>query len=183
MQLLENALFTLGGFILAVIWDVAKDKIRFRRELKQNEYVDLSGYDWVAAWQTSIDGKELLNTEELLIKQKGGVVKIWNREKSRENPKGGFKWTAKLQFYQGRDLMGHYFAKQEENNASKGIMYFHYSSAKKEFIGRWVGSSYDGPLLSGFGVITKSKSRSLVLLQELLKSHPGKVPIISYSTQ
>jgi hypothetical protein len=180
MPLLENALFTLGGFALALVWDLAKDQYRFRRELKENDNIRLSG-DWVAAWQTSVDGKEVLNTEDLIIKQKGGVIKMHNKAASPENEKAGYKWQGRLQFYQGRDLMGHYCADRAENNTAKGMMYFHFNSARKEFVGRWVGCSYDGPLLCGFGVIAKDKARSLELLQELIKVHPDKVPIISYA--
>jgi len=183
MQLIENTLFTIAGFLLAVLWDVAKDHYRFRRELKENDNINLSGEDWVAAWQTSVDGKEVLNTEQLVLKQKGGVIKMCNKTPSAENPKAGFKWYGQLRFYLGRDLMGNYFAEKAENNTSKGMLYFHYNSARKEFVGRWVGCSYDGPLLSGFGVIAKKKEKALALLQELLQGHPDKVPIIGYSLQ
>lgn len=77
--------------------------------------------------------------------------------------------------------MGHYFSNQEEQNTNKGMMYFCYQSAKKEFVGRWVGASYDGPLLSGFAVISKSKQQALLRLNELVAAHPGKVPIVSYA--
>ena len=183
MPLLENTLFTAGGFLLAVVWDLAKDHCRFRRELKENDNINVSGEDWVAAWQTSVDGKEVINTEQLVLKQKGGLIKMHNKAASPENPKAGFKWAGQSQFYQGRDLMGHYFAEKSENNTAKGMLYFHYNSARKEFVGRWVGCSYDGPLMSGFGVITKKKEKALALLQEALRAHPDKVPIIPYAVR
>ena len=176
-----NAIFTTAGFGLAVLYDLLKDEYRFSRELRKNNEIVLTGEDWIAAWQTSVDGEEVINTEEIVIKQKGGLVKISNKAKSPENPKGGYRWTGQLQFYQGRDLMGHYFAEKEEQNTNKGIMYFCYQSAKRELVGRWVGNSYDGPLLSGFCVISKHRDQSITRLKELLKVHPDKVPIISYS--
>src|SRR5437870_3861570 len=116
MQVLENTIFTVGGFVLAILWDLAKDEVRFRRELKQNDHIDLSGEDWVAAWQTSVKGKEVLNTEELIIAQKGGIVNMRNKAISPENRIAGYMWRGRLQLYQGRDLMGHYFAEKRENN-------------------------------------------------------------------
>jgi hypothetical protein len=172
---------TVSGVVLTIIYETVRENLRFRKELKQNSKIDLSGSDWFAAWQTSVDQKELINTEEIIIEQKGALIKIHNREKSRENPKGGYKWEGQLRFYHGRDLMGHYFARPEEQNTNKGIMYFCYVSAKKQFIGSWVGASYDGPLLTGFVVISKHKTESVELLKQIIKSHPDKVPIISYS--
>ena len=180
-ELIVNGAFTLGGFLMSVAYEKLKDRYQFKRELKQNNEIDLTGFDWVAAWQTSVESKELINTEKLLIEQKGSLVNMRNTAKSPENPKGGYKWVARLQFYHGRDLMGHYFAEKEEQNNNKGIMYFSYQSAKKEFIGRWVGTGHDGPLQSGFAVISKNREQSLQRLNEILKAHPNKVSIISYS--
>jgi len=180
-EILLSAGSMVGGVLLTIVYDAVRENLRFRKELKQNSQIDLTGSDWFAAWQTSVDQKELINTEEIIIQQKGALVKIHNREKSRENPKGGYKWDGQLQFYHGRDLMGHYFARPEEQNTNKGIMYFYYDSAKKQLIGSWVGASYDGPLLNGFVVISKHKTESIEVLKQIIKSHPDKVSIISYS--
>jgi hypothetical protein len=168
-----------AGVILTLVFENLREAWRFRRELKDNNHIDLSGTNWVAAWQTSVDGKEVLNTESIIIKQRGGLIKMWNAEISPGNPKAGYKWEGQLQFLHGRDLMGHYFSTRNEQNTNKGIMFFNYNSARKEFIGRWVGASYDGPLLSGFGVIAKSRERAFAILKELLEKHPDSVPIIT----
>jgi hypothetical protein len=155
------------------------EKYRFRQELKNNNDINVSGDDWHAAWQTSVDGIELLNTEHLVMRQRGATIRMWNKEKSPENPKGGYLWTAQLRFLHGRDLMGWYFPRPKENNASKGIMFMHYDSSKKVFWGKWVGAAYDGPLSNGFVVVTKERSKSLDILKDVLKKHPSGVPIIS----
>lgn len=180
-EIVLGAAWMVGGVLLTLACEAIREKYRFRRELKQNNYFDLSGYDWFAAWQTSVGHQELINTEEIIIEQKGALVKIHNREKSRENPKGGYRWVSQMRFYFGRDLMGEYFSVPEEQNALKGIMYFNYDSAKKRLIGRWVGSSYDSPLSSGFGVISKNKAEAVETLKQLIKNHPDKVPIITIS--
>jgi predicted secreted protein len=130
---------TVLGFILKIIYDIVREKMRFRRELQQNQQMDLTGENWFAAWQTSVGNEELLNTEDIIIKQKGALIKMHNREKSPENPKAGFRWEGQLTLFQGRDLMGHYFSVRAEQNTNKGIMYFHYDSAKKQLVGPAVG--------------------------------------------
>jgi hypothetical protein len=171
----------VGGAVLSLLMTLAYERYRFRQEFQANNSIDVTGGDWHAAWQTSVNGQEILNTEKILIRQKGATVKMCNREKSRENPKGGYLWEAQLQFFHGRDMMGWYFPKKEENNASKGIFFLNYNSSQKMFIGKWVGASYDGPLTNGFVVISKERASSLETLKRILSAHPSKVGIIEAS--
>lgn len=167
------------GAIISVIIGKIQEKTKFVKELKNNNDLILSASDWHAAWQTSVDGQELLNTEHLVIEQKGATLKMWNLEKSPENPKGGYLWEGQLRFYHGRDIMGWYFPKKSENNASKGIMFLNYNSSQKMFIGKWVGAAYDSPLCNGFVVISKERTRSLTILKKIIKNHPNEISIIS----
>ncbi len=154
---------------------------KFKQELSSNNNIDVTGEDWFAAWQASVNGKLVLNTERLTLRQKGGTVRISNKEKSPENPEGGYLWSGQLQFYYGRDLLGWYFPLESENNTSKGIMFLNYNSAQKVFIGKWVGSAYDSPLSTGYVVISKEKQKSFDKLKEIIKNHPLAVSIISQS--
>ena len=171
------------GAVLGVILDICVKAIwrafTRKRELANNDHIDLSG-DWFAAWQTSVGNNEILNSESLKIKQKGKIVYVNNCERAPENPLGGYLWNAKLQFYQGRYLMGWYFPLKEENNTSKGIMYMTYFSQRKEFYGKWVGSGYDGELEVGFLVFTKTRDSAKQKLTELINAHPQDVKIIGY---
>lgn len=169
----------LVGAALSYIIGLLHEQRRFRQELSSNNNIVVSGDDWHAAWQASVDSHELLNTEHLVINQKGATLRMWNKEKSPENPKGGYLWEGQLQFFHGRDVMGWYFPKKTENNASKGIMFLNYNSSQKIFIGKWVGASYDGPLSTGFVVISKERTASLQILRHILANHPSKVCIIS----
>lgn len=180
--LIENivisAIFTLVGLVLGLLVEYFKAKRKFRKELQDNNFIDISGSKWFAAWQTSVEQTLNLNTEELVIQQKGQTVKISNIDKSPENPKGGYKWEAQLQFFHGKTLMGWYFPLKEENITSKGIMFLNYQSAKKVFWGKWVGSNYDGDLANGFVVISKDKEQSMRLLKDVISKHTDKVNII-----
>lgn len=180
--LIENivisAIFTVVGVLLGLLIEFLKSKRKFRKEIKDNNFIDISGDKWFAAWQTSVEQTLNLNTEELIISQKGQTVKISNIDKSPENPKGGYKWEAQLQFFHGKTLMGWYFPLREENITSKGIMFLNYQSAKKVFWGKWVGSNYDGDLANGFVVISKNREESMRLLKDVISKHTDKVNII-----
>ncbi len=169
---------TIFGVILRYGFDAVRERYRFRRELKDNNSIDVTGNDWHAAWQTAVEKETLINTERICMKQKGGVVKVWNLEKSPENPKGGYRWESQLQFFHGKTLMGWYFPLKTENITSKGIMFLCYLSTKKTFYGKWVGSAYDGDLANGFLVISKDRNYSLTELDRVLKLHDDEVNII-----
>lgn len=174
-----SAVSALVGFGLRVAYELFRDKTKFRRELEDNSRIDLSGTDWWAAWQTSVDGKELLNTEQLSMKQHGGRVRIWNQAKSPENPKGGYLWDADMQFFHGRTLMGWYFPRPEEHNTARGIMFLAYQAPRRIFYGKWVGSSYDGDLSNGFVVIAKDRERALTELTRVTTTHKDRVNILT----
>jgi hypothetical protein len=169
----------LLGFLIRYAYDKYSQSRKFKRELEDNDRIDVSG-GWYAAWQTSIDGAPLLNTEQIRVLQKGKTLRMWNEERSPENPKGGYLWQAQAQFFQGRTLMGWFLAKPEENNASKGIMYFCYLSQRKTFYGQWVGTAYDGELVSGFAVIAKSRESAQTELSQFISCHPQDIRLISY---
>jgi len=168
------------GWLLSYVSGKVQGHYQFKKELKDNNHVDVNG-EWYVAWQTSVDGQQLLNTEHIMIVQRGQTIRMWNTEKSPENPKGGYLWEAQLQFFQGRNVMGWFFAKKEESNTSKGIMYFSYFSPRKIFWGSWVGSAYDGELVSGYAVIGKDRTTALQELTSFIQKHPSDVRLISYA--
>lgn len=168
------------GFFIKLIYDRYAIKRRFKKELKDNNSIDVSG-EWYAAWQTSVENITLINTEHLMLQQKGKTVKMWNTERSPENPRGGYLWDAQMQFFQGRNLMGWYLAKPEENNTSKGMMYFSYLSPRKIFYGKWVGTAYDGDLITGYVIISKDRTVSRKELEEFILNHPQDIRLITYN--
>lgn len=169
---------TIFGIVVGLMVDSFRNKYRFKRELEQNNHIDITGDDWYAAWQTSVEKQEVLNTERLSIVQKGQTVNIRNFEKSPENPKGGYLWEGQMQFFYGKSLMGWYFPVKSENLTSKGMMFFAYHSTRRTFIGKWVGSAYDGDLVNGFVVITKDRQRSMETLKEIVQKHPDTINIV-----
>ena len=168
------------GFLLKYIYDKIAIKRRFKQELEDNDHIDVTG-EWYAAWQTSVDGQELLNSEHLKMEQKGKTLRIWNTERSPENPKAGYLWEGQMQFLQGRNVMGWYFSKKQENNASKGMLYLTYLSQRKQFFGKWVGTAYDGELVNGYVVISKDRSSAMSELASFVNKHPQELQLIAFS--
>ncbi len=167
------------GIALKHVYELVREWYRFKKELRDNNFIDVTGKDWFAAWQAAVENELLVNTEQLCMEQKGNVVKVWNTERSPENPKGGYKWEAQMQFFQGRYLMGWYFPLREENLTSKGMMFVTYNSARRTFYGKWVGSAYDGDLCNGFVVISKNREAAVGELKTLIEKHKAPVNVIS----
>lgn len=176
-----TVLGTLLGVLLTIVYEHVRDRYRFKRELRDNNFIDISGKDWHVAWQTCVDKQVLLNTEHIEIKQKGKVVRIHNVDKSKENPKGAYLWEARMQFYQGKYLLGWYFPVRRENLSSKGTMFCSYFSTQKTFYGKWVGTAYDGDFANGFFVISKNRDNSLKELTRIVSLHSDPVNVISHT--
>jgi hypothetical protein len=170
----------VAGVLLKYVYDRISERVRFKRELEDNNHIDVSG-EWYAAWHTSVDGKPLVNTEHLHMKQKGKTLRVWNSERSPENPKGGYLWEGQFQFLQARNVMGWYFPRAEESNGSKGILYMTYLSPRRQFFGKWVGTAYDGELVTGCVVIAKDRTRAREDLEAFIAKHPETNQLISYA--
>jgi hypothetical protein len=161
----------VAGIIVKAVYDKWAEKRRFKRELEDNDSIEVSG-EWCAAWQTSVEGQELVNCEAIRIEQRGKTLRIWNTERSPDNPKAGYFWEGQLQFLQGRSVMGWYFPKKEESNSSKGIIYMTYLSPQRTFIGQWVGAAYDGDLVTGYVVVKKDRQEARRELEKFIAAHP-----------
>jgi hypothetical protein len=172
------AVFLILGTVLAELLSRFKTVYRDRREAIENQRVDLSGTDWFAAWQASVDSEVVINTESISITQRGSHVLMHNNERSPENPRGGYLWKAALTFSHGETLMGWYYPNKIENLTSRGILFFTYDAQRRLFMGKWVGKAIDGKLCNGYACISKNRDSSLVALRnliELAKHHPVNV--------
>lgn len=171
--------FLAVGILLGLLGDLIRRAWTARKESKENHEIDLSGDDWFAAWETSVNGAVIINTESVSISQSGSKLFMRNLEPSPENPEGGYLWKGQLVLSHGESLMGWYYPHKKENITSRGIMYFSFDSQRHLLIGKWVGKSYDGNLCTGFACITKDRARSragVTKLIDMAKSHPVNVP-------
>jgi hypothetical protein len=63
-------------------------------------------------------------------------------------------------------LMGWYVA-DEGAVRSKGVLYFVLHQHGIHMTGRWVGLSYDGPIITGWGTIARTEDEVIALMDKL----------------
>src|SRR3954447_12608964 len=139
----------------------------------ESRQIDLSG-TWWAAWQTWKDGQEIINPHVIGMRQRGDVLDVTAETRgTQELDEGGYLWRGELRIWDNEVLMGWYVA-TEGAVRSKGTMYFALHQHGQRMTGRWVGLSYDGPIVTGWGTIARTEEEVLALMDELREK--GKVP-------
>src|SRR3954471_7740273 len=128
--------------------------------------VQLQG-TWWAAWQTFSEGEQLIATQPVGLSQHGSTIRIEALERSAENERGGYLWRGELRVWDGQILMG-YYAAADGNVRSKGTMYLVLHAQGDHAQGRWVGLSYDGPVISGYAALARSQDEAKTIMQRLL---------------
>jgi transcriptional regulator with XRE-family HTH domain len=121
---------------------------------------------WWTAWQTFNDGAEIIATQPVGLSQHGSTITIEALERSSENEQGGYLWRGELRLWDGQILMG-YYAAADGNVRSKGTMYFVLHAQGEYAHGRWVGLSYDGPVISGYAALARTLEQVSSVMQGL----------------
>src|SRR3954453_15334984 len=122
---------------------------------------------WWTAWQTFNDGVEVIATQPVGLSQHGSTVQIEALERSSENERGGYLWRGELRVWDGQILMG-YYAAADGNVRSKGTVYFVLHAQGDYARGRWVGLSYDGPVISGYATLARTQDHAQAVMARLL---------------
>src|SRR4051794_37798191 len=132
-----------------------------------SDRINLDG-TWWTAWQTFNDGAEVIATQPVGLSQRGSTITIEALERSAENERGGYLWRGELRLWDGQILMG-YYAAADGNVRSKGTMFFILHPQGERAHGRWVGLSYDGPVISGRAALARSQEDVQNVITGLLK--------------
>jgi len=132
--------------------------------------VDLSG-DWWACWQSWKDGAETINPHLSHMRQQGEILKIIATDRGTPLERGGYLWEGELRLWDNEILMGWYVA-TEAAVRSKGTMYFTLHQRGTRMKGRWVGLSYDGPIITGWGTMARTREEAVALMDELREKEP-----------
>jgi transcriptional regulator with XRE-family HTH domain len=127
--------------------------------------VDLSG-DWWACWQTFKDGAEVLNPHQITMRQRGDNVEVVAVTRGTPLDEGGYLWRGEMRVWDNEVLMGWYVA-DEGAVRSKGTLYFVLHQHGIHMTGRWVGLSYDGPIITGWGAIARTEDEVIALMDKL----------------
>jgi len=127
--------------------------------------IDLTG-DWWACWQSWKDLVEVLNPHEVRMSQRGDTVEIVAVTRGTPVEGGGYTWQGEMRVWDNEVLMGWYVA-NEGAIRSKGTMYFTLHQHGVNAVGRWVGLSYDGPIITGWGALAKTEDEVVALMDKL----------------
>jgi transcriptional regulator with XRE-family HTH domain len=127
--------------------------------------VDLSG-DWWASWQTSKDGEELITLQEVRFRQQGELINVETTTRGISVEEGGYHWRGELRLWDNEILMG-WYAALDGGVRSKGTMYFVLHPHGQQMAGRWVGLSYDGKIVTGWGAMARGEQEASDAIAEL----------------
>ncbi|TDV52457.1 hypothetical protein [Actinophytocola oryzae] len=114
--------------------------------------LDLSG-DWWCAWQTSKDDVPRVDVHMLTVHQQGERLQL---EADRAPAEGSYSWRGELCIWDNEALMG-WYRSTEGAVRSKGTMYLALHPHGEHAWGRWTGMSYDGVVVTGWGVIARNE--------------------------
>jgi hypothetical protein len=132
--------------------------------------LDLSG-NWWAAWQTWKDSAPRIDTHPLLVDQQGDLLRL-DADRAIPVEEGSYRWRGELRLWDNEALMGWYHA-TDAAVRSKGTIYFALHPQGTHAWGRWVGMSYDGPVISGLGAMARTQERVETVIRKRLEAeHP-----------
>jgi transcriptional regulator with XRE-family HTH domain len=131
--------------------------------------VDLTG-DWWAGWQTFRDGTEHLAVQPVHLDQEHDVIQVAAIARGLTDEQGGgYLWRGEFRLWDNELLMG-WYAAADGAVRSKGTMYFVLHANGSSAIGRWVGLSYDGKIITGWAALAKSEDQIPGLIEDLKRS-------------
>ncbi len=127
--------------------------------------INLSGERW-ASWQTSKDGEEVITAQEVRLSQQGDLIDVRTTTRGIEVEDGGYHWQGELRLWDNEILMG-WYAASDGSVRSKGTMYFVLHPHGISMSGRWVGLSYDGKIMTGWGGMGNSEEEARDVIEQL----------------
>jgi transcriptional regulator with XRE-family HTH domain len=127
--------------------------------------VNLTG-DWWASWQTSKDGEEVITAQEVRFRQEGELIQLDTITRGISVEDGGYLWQGELRLWDNEIVMG-WYAANDGSVRSKGTMYFVLHPHGIKMSGRWVGLSYDGKIMTGWGGVGRTEDEARAIIAEL----------------
>ncbi|MGW2379107.1 helix-turn-helix domain-containing protein [Streptomyces sp. NPDC001658] len=119
--------------------------------------LDLSG-EWWAAWQTWKDKVPRVDTHPLRVSQRGESLQL-DADRAVPVEEGSYRWRGELRLWDNEALMGWYHS-TEGAVRSKGTIYFALHPHGTHAWGRWVGMSYDGVVITGWGAMARTQEQA-----------------------
>ena len=130
---------------------------------------------WWAAWQTFVRGEPIITSQPVALQQLGQTVRMEALEPAPEKTIEDYLWRGELRIWDGHILMGWYVATRD-GVRDKGTIFFVQHSPGDFAEGRWVGNSYDGPIITGCAALARSREQALSTLERLMHGGPEEAP-------
>ncbi|GAA1879588.1 hypothetical protein GCM10009687_54740 [Asanoa iriomotensis] len=134
--------------------------------------IHLSG-DWWASWQTFKDGEEIVTLQEVRFRQEGERIDVETTTRGLDVEEGGYHWRGELRLWDNEIVMG-WYAATDGAVRSKGTMYFVLHPHGQYMSGRWVGLSYDGSVVTGWGAMARDQETATATIEELKASEVAR---------
>jgi transcriptional regulator with XRE-family HTH domain len=129
--------------------------------------LDLSG-TWWCAWQTWKDGVPRIDVHSLEVLQRGDLLQL-DADRALPVADGSYRWRGELRLWDNEALIG-WYRSTDAAVRSKGSLYLALHQHGTYAWGRWVSMSYDGEVVSGWGVMARSSDEADEVAQHLVES-------------
>jgi len=120
-----------------------------------------------ACWQSWKDSVEVLNPHEVRLTQRGDNVEIvavtWATPLEGG---GGYMWRGEMRLWDNEILMG-WYTTYEGAVRPRGRFYFALHQHGINATSQWVGLSYDGPIISGWSAMARTKEEVVAIMDKL----------------
>jgi transcriptional regulator with XRE-family HTH domain len=133
--------------------------------------LDLSG-NWWCAWQTWKNGAPRVDTHPVEVFQRAELLHL-NAERALPVSEGSYRWQGELRLWDNEALMG-WYRSIDAAVRSKGTMYLALHPHGTHAWGRWVGMSYDGLVVTGWGAIARTEEHARTIAEDLTRSEQPK---------
>jgi hypothetical protein len=80
---------------------------------------------------------------------------------------GSYAWRGELRLWDNEALLG-WYRSTDAAVRSKGTMYLALHPHGTHAWGRWVGLSYDGPVVSGWGAMARTQEQAHQVVRDLI---------------
>jgi transcriptional regulator with XRE-family HTH domain len=127
--------------------------------------LDLSG-TWWCAWQTWKDGVPRIDVHLLEVHQQGDLLQL-DADRAIPVAEGSYRWRGELRLWDNEALIG-WYRSTDAAVRSKGALYLALHPHGTHAWGRWVGMSYDGEVITGWGGMARSEEEAHKVVQDLI---------------
>src|SRR6266702_1307214 len=134
--------------------------------------LDLSG-TWWCAWQTWKDGIPRIDVHLLEVHQQGDLLQL-DADRALPVTEGSYRWRGELRLWDNEALIG-WYRSTDAAVRSKGTMYLALHPHGTHAWGRWVGMSYDGLVVTGWGAIARTQEQAEQVVRDLIKSEDSRL--------